>query len=144
MLSPNWEDLNRAEQKALRGVAWRRQRARSGQKQARKRLARLGLIEFHNPRFGSRGWRITPRGRDVFDSRPRASTQGNRNRRGDAEGVDYVVCPECNSHILITQALRGWIADRGDLLADEPGAVLMGFSCDWDPCLASFTAKVIR
>ena len=57
------------------------------------------------------------------------------------EGHDYVVCTECRSHVLIDEDRRStWFEDSD---ADE-NDVIIGFTCDWDPCLADFSAVVCR
>ena len=56
------------------------------------------------------------------------------------EGVDFVVCPHCESHVEVTPALQKQVVrDNEDFgkLAWE-----YDFSCDWEPCGEEFRAGV--
>ena len=54
------------------------------------------------------------------------------------EGYEYVVCTKCQSHILIGDSHHAWFEDYD---VDE---IVVGFTCDWEPCLADFCARVFR
>ncbi len=57
---------------------------------------------------------------------------------GYREGREYVVCTECRSHILIGESHLAWFDDYED---DD---IIVGFTCDWEPCLEDFSARVLR
>lgn len=57
------------------------------------------------------------------------------------DGIEYVVCEECGSHIYVE---RAWLDDVFEF--DEPGDVhcfqqqTVPMECDWDPCGKEFDA----
>lgn len=61
---------------------------------------------------------------------------------GDVLEVDYVVCPECGSHIEIDDVTR----ERFDEMFDDIGVDgrWVCFTCDWWECEADFDAWVRR
>lgn len=46
------------------------------------------------------------------------------------QGVDFVICPECTSEILVTE----WTVEEG----------WHWFTCDWEECSEDFLAEVVR
>lgn len=56
------------------------------------------------------------------------------------EGYEYVICDECQSHILI-EPESGWLEAFWEDGLEE---VVISFTCDWEPCLADFWATVKR
>lgn len=56
------------------------------------------------------------------------------------EGHEYVVCPECRSHILLCER-ESWLDPAWDGEAD-PAEMSCALTCDWEECLADFDAIV--
>lgn len=56
------------------------------------------------------------------------------------EGVDYVVCDECGSHLLIDDDSR--VRMDANLEAIGVGERLESFTCDWWPCSSDVIAIV--
>jgi hypothetical protein len=52
------------------------------------------------------------------------------------EGYEYVVCEECGSEVQLDPAFIALVFD------EEEKARWVGFTCDWEPCGADFSALV--
>lgn len=59
------------------------------------------------------------------------------------EGVDYVVCPDCGSHVLL-EPESGWLDEYFWGIDEDVERIDISFVCDWDPCGEDFTAEVHR
>lgn len=58
------------------------------------------------------------------------------------EGLDFVICPKCKSHILVEDLHRQVIDEQLEYLDVE--ASNFAFTCDWWPCGHEFDATVRR
>jgi hypothetical protein len=74
---------------------------------------------------------------------PDAGTPEDDGDEAGGEGVAFVVCTECQSHVLIEWE-SGWLDGLFDDTDDDAEEANVGFTCDWEPCLADFMAVVKR
>ena len=62
-------------------------------------------------------------------------------RKDHREGIEYVVCPECGSHVLVHECIHEW-AREGDEMFGERKPLTVEIRCDNDECELEFWAEV--